>query len=217
MFARAGHPTSLRCVAVGGGGDWEGTVTLALLWADFQSLPLLPTIKLGLSGADFLVGGLVYILGPCGSLQWTLLWGWEFLLLPSEPPQVFSVRGFWGFISPHWNPGLCHLSCSPVVPPSLSALKCRPALSASNCLVWSSSCCLALSPLLPGCPSPPLLSVWMNVSSLTPSLLDFHTVQFSQFCCFLFLNLLLSFFWLCEEAQCVYLHLHLGWQSHHFF
>ena len=42
---------------------------LALLSAGFQSLPLLPTIKLGLSGADFLVGGLVYILGPCGSLQ----------------------------------------------------------------------------------------------------------------------------------------------------
>ena len=33
---------------------------------------------------------------------------------------------------------------------------------------------------------------------------------FWQFWLFLFLNLLLSFFWLCEEAQCVYLHLHLG-------
>ena len=31
----------------------------------------------------------------------------------------------------------------------------------------------------PGCPSPPLLPIWMNVSSLTPCLLDFHTVQFS--------------------------------------
>ena len=31
--------------------------------------------------------------------------------------------------------------------------------------------------------------------------------------CFLFLNLLLSFFWLCEEAQCVYLHLHLVQKS----
>ena len=35
---------------------------------------------------------------------------------------------------------------------------------------------------------------------------DFHTVPFSgSSCCFLFLNLLLSFFWLCEEAQCVHL------------
>ena len=64
---------------------------------------------------------------------------------------------------------------------------------------------------LPGCPSPPLLLVWMNVSSLIPWLSDFHTVLFSVSSgCFLFLNLLFSFFWLCEEAQYVYLSLHLG-------
>ena len=41
----------------------------------------------------------------------------------------------------------------------------------------------------PGCLSPPLLPVWMNVSSLTPWLLDFHTVRFSVSSgCFLFLN-----------------------------
>ena len=34
----------------------------------------------------------------------------------------------------------------------------------------------------PGCPSLPLLSVWMNVSSLSPWLLDFHAVRF--FCQF---------------------------------
>ena len=36
---------------------------------------------------------------------------------------------------------------------------------------------------------------------------------FCQFWLFLFLNLLLSFFWLCEKAQCVCLYLHLGWSS----
>ena len=55
------------------------------------------TCKLGPSGADSQVGGFVYILGPCGSLQQTLLWGWEFLLLP-QPPQVCTARGFWGFL-----------------------------------------------------------------------------------------------------------------------
>ena len=66
----------------------------------------------------------------------------------------------------------------------------------------------------PGCPSLPLLPVWMNVSSLTPWLLDFHEVQFSvNSGCFLYSNLLLSFFWLCEEAQCVYVHVHLGQKS----
>ena len=48
-------------------------MALAPLSAGFQSLPLLPTIKLGPSGADSRVGGLVYALGPCGSLQLTLL------------------------------------------------------------------------------------------------------------------------------------------------
>ena len=46
---------------------------LAQLLVGFQSLPLLRTSKLGLSGADSWVGGFVYVLGPCGSLQLTLL------------------------------------------------------------------------------------------------------------------------------------------------
>ena len=53
----------------------------------------------------------------------------------------------------------------------------------------------------------------MNVSSLTPWLSDFHTVWFSGSSGgFLFLNLLLSF-WLCKEAKCIYLCLHLGRKS----
>ena len=41
----------------------------------------------------------------------------------------------------------------------------------------------------PGCPSPPLLPVWVSVSSLSPWLSDFHTVQFSVSSgCYLFLN-----------------------------
>ena len=73
MFTRVWQPTSLLCDAVCGGGVQEGTVVLALLSACFKLLPLLPTIKLGLSGADSWVGGFVYILGHCGSLQQTLL------------------------------------------------------------------------------------------------------------------------------------------------
>ena len=82
-----------------------------------------------------------------------------------------------------------------------------PALSSSH--ESSPPGCLSL----PGCLSPPLLPVWMNVSSLTSWLLDFHKVQFSVSSgCFFVFKLLLSFFWLCEEAQCVYLRLHLGWK-----
>ena len=35
---------------------------------------------------------------------------------------------------------------------------------------------------------------------------------FCQFWLFFVFKLLLSFFWLCKEAQCVYLCLHLGWK-----
>ena len=154
-------------------------------------------------------------------------------------------------------------------------------------LAGSASRHLATSPLCPGCPSLPLLLVWMNVSSLSPWLSDFHTVWFSVSSgCFMifffylktfylfyyflergkggrkrgretsvcgwpscvphqgpgpqprhvswlgiepatfwfagpcsihwatparfFVLKLLSFFWLCEEAQYVYLCLHLG-------
>ena len=59
----------LLCGAVCEGGVQEGTMLLAQLSAGFQSLPLLLTSKLGPSGVDSRVGGFVYILGPCGSLQ----------------------------------------------------------------------------------------------------------------------------------------------------
>ena len=95
-----------------------------------------------------------------------------------------------------------------------------PALPAAALPAPSSSCRLARSPpgklpvCLPSCLSPPLLPVWMNVSSLTPWLLDFHTVRFSDSSgYFLLLNMLLSFFWLCEEAKYIYLCIHLGWKS----
>ena len=79
--------------AICGGGVREGTMLLAWLSAHFQSFPPLPTSKLGPPGADSRVGGFVYILGPCGSLQRTLLRGWKFLQ-PLHPPQVFTVWGF---------------------------------------------------------------------------------------------------------------------------
>ena len=95
---------------------------------------------------------------------------------------------------------MCGLLCSPTIPPSLSMRECGamgsargstacPIHSTIRHLTGSASPHLAMSPLHPGCPSLPLLLVWMNVSSLSPWLLDFHTVRFSVSCgCFLFLN-----------------------------
>ena len=44
---------------------------------------------------------------------------------------------------------------------------------------------------------------------------DFLAVLF-LFLIFIFLNVLLSFFWLCEEAKCTYLHHHFGQKSNFF-
>ena len=66
--------------------------------------------------------------------------------------------------------------------PSAGTLGCRVC-----CQVIQPPPCLKSSPS--GCPSPPLLQVWMNVSFLTPWLSDFHTIRFPVSSgCFLFLN-----------------------------
>ena len=132
-----------------------------------------------------------------------LLWGWEFLPL-LQPSKVFTVKGFEALF-----PALEPWVAWSVSLPSCSSwfictqMQDHPVLQLLPCCESSPTCCLSL----------PLLQVWMDVSSLTTWLSDFHTVWFSgSSCCFLFLNLL-SFFWLCKEAKCVYLHLHVGQKS----
>ena len=63
MFTRAGQCWSLCCDSVSGGGAEREQWGL-LHSARCQSLPLLPTIKLGPTSADSRVGGLVRALGP---------------------------------------------------------------------------------------------------------------------------------------------------------
>ena len=208
-----GQSTLLLFGAVCVGGVREGTMPLASLLGScptFCYFPCFPQVNGALSGADSWVGGFVYILGPWGSLQQTLLWGWEFLP-PLQPPQVFTARGFEALF-PHavtlgWKVCLTPQLFLPVNPHTSVG----PPASASP--TGSSSHCLATHPFCPSCPSLPLLPVWMNVSSLPPWLSDFHTVWFSvSFGCFLFLNLLSSF-WLCEKAKCISLCLNLGQKS----
>ena len=108
-------------------------MSLTQLSADFQSLPPLPTSKLDPSGTDSQMGGFVYILGPFGSLQYTLLWGWG-CLLPLPLLQVFSVRGFEALF-PHAGTLGCtvcltpqlflqvypHANVGPPIPPATTA------------------------------------------------------------------------------------------------
>ena len=143
----------------------------------------------------------------------------SFSLCHLNPHRCFQSE-VCSFISPCWSPGLRSLLCSPAIPPGLSMCECGAAGSAScriACPVHStirhisgSHSQVVTSSLHPSCPSPPLLLVWINVSSLSPWLSDFRVVQFfCQFWLFFIFKLLLSFFRLCEEAQCIYLR-HLG-------
>ena len=77
-----GQPTLLHCDTVCGEGVRDGAMSLTLLSASFQLLPLLLTVRLGPSGTDSQVGGFVYILGLCGSLQGTPVRLGVFPLLP---------------------------------------------------------------------------------------------------------------------------------------
>ena len=169
---------------------------LALLSAGFQSVPPLPTSKLGPFGAASIVGGIVYILGPCGSLQWTLLWGWEFLPLLPQPPLVFSVRGlrfyftalelwvaqsvsvpscsFWFICTQVWDRPVHN----PLPPGSASRHLARPDPPSADLPQ-------VLSTLLPVSALPTGLD-----ECLSPWLSDFHTAQFSvsSGCFFFFLK-----------------------------
>ena len=72
-------------------------------------------------------------------------------------------------------------------------------------LCQSRSCHGNTNPLRPGCPSLPLLLVWMNVYF-------FYFLGVGLPCRSIFCQ-----FWLCEEAQCVYLRRHLGSPYFHMF
>ena len=141
------------------GRSQRGNRAACLVLGGFQSLPLPPTNKLGHSGADSQVGGWVYVLGTCRSFQWTPV---SLGVSPAtDIPTGFYGQRFWGFLFPCWNPGLCDLSRSTVVPPSLSACKCGT--------TWPSSHHLA-HPVLQGLPCCKSSLSWLPVSTPPTSL-----------------------------------------------
>ena len=77
-----------------------------------------------------------------------------------------------------------------------------PSPPATALPTWSARCHLAMHHLCLSCPvSAPPTSL-DKISSLTPWLSNFHMVWFSSSSgYFLFLNWLLSFFWLCEKTE----------------
>ena len=132
--------------------------------------------------------------GPCGSLQQTLLWHWGFL------PQLQPHRCLWSNVLGLYFPTLGCMVCLapqlflPVYPHANMGLPGPPGLPGPLPCYASSPSHVPVSAALP---------FWMNVSSLTPWLSDYHTVQFSGSSdYFLFLNLLLFLFG-CARRQSV--------------
>ena len=147
------------------------------------------------------MGGFVYVLAPCGSLQKSLLWGWEFLLLQLPCPQVFSQRFEASF------PDTRTMGCAVCLTLQLFfqvylhtnvGLHSPPATA----LLWVLFAHLPISAL------PTVLDECFFFNCLVVRLP--YSSIFCQFWLFLVFKLFLSFFWLYKEAQCIYLCLHLG-------
>ena len=88
---------------------------------------------------------------------------------------MFSIRGLRLYF-PKLEPWVVWSASLPTIRPGLSVRECGATGSASGqtacpirpTLCQSRSCHGHASPLRPGCPSPPLLPVWMNVYFLFP-------------------------------------------------
>ena len=210
-----------------------------LTLSGFQSFSQLPTIKLGPSGAGSRVGGPVHALGPCGSLQRPLPWGWESLLLPPQPPRAFSIRGLRLYF-PKLEPWVVRSASLPAVYPVYLCENVGPqgATRCSACPVLrhSESGPLGLSVRECGatgsasgqtaCPVCPTLrqSGFRHGNTVLSSQAARLHPSYRSGWMFIFYLLgveppclsILCQFWLCEEAQCVYLHRHLGSPRHHF-
>ena len=152
---------------------------LPWLWAGFQSLPHCPQANWAL-----------LVLNP-GSVAcvhsrtlWTLPTDCPVRLTVSpataSPTQVFTTRGFEALF-----PCAGTLGCTvcltpqlflPVYPHANVGPVGLPGLLATALPAQYASRRLAMHPVCASCPSLPLLQVWMNVSSLAPWWLDFHTV-----------------------------------------
>ena len=120
-------------------------------------------------------------------------------------PQVFSVRDL----------RLYFPALEPWVAQSVSLPSCSSqfiCMRVWDLLIYQPPTCCKSSP--PGCHSPPP-SIGLDECFFFNSLVVRlpYSLIFCHFWLYLFLNLLLSFFWLCEEAKSIYLCLHLGQKS----
>ena len=178
-------------------------MAVASLSAGPQSFPLLPTIKLGPCGTASWVGGLCTFWDPVGLSNELSCEAGSFSRCHLNPQEVFS-QWFEGYF----------LSLGPWVAWSISLPSCS---SRFICAQMWDHWVLQLPPCHESCPpqlpvsAPPtgLDECFFFISLVIELPYSWIFCQFSLF----FVFKLLSFFWLCEETQCIYLRLHLGQKS----
>ena len=165
-------------------------------------------------GTDSQVGGLVYIGGPCGFLQQTLLWHWHFLPL-LQPPEIFTARGFEA-IFPMLDPWVVWSVSLPICSSWFICMWMWDCLvrQLPPCPPGPPARCLAMYPLCPGCLSLPLLSVWISVSSFNSFVARLHTVQFSGSSVLLFF-LIVCYPFCCTVKQSVSTYASIFWEHNY--
>ena len=186
-------------------------MALSPLSARFQSLPPPPTIKLGPSGADSRVGR-----WACAHSRplWVSSRNSPVRLgvspaAASTPTGVFNQRfealcpctGTLGCV-------VCHLVHQLLPRRPAAALPTPLHNPPPRWIRQPLPCCKSSLPQLPVSVPPTGLGECFFFISLVVGLP--YTSIFCQFWLFFVFKLLLSFFWLCKEAQCVYLCLHLS-------
>ena len=148
---------------------------LAQLSASFQSLPPLPTSKLGPSGADSW-GGL-----DCVHSRTLWFSPINSLVRLGVSPAVTTPTGIYSQRCEAFFSNARTLGCVVCLAPQLFLLAYLHvnvgslSLSAATSSTLSASHCLVVYPRHLIFLSLPLLPIWMNIS-LTPCLLDFHTI-----------------------------------------
>ena len=132
-----------------------------------------------------------------------------------QPPQNFSVTSF-EVLFPQTGTLDCMVCLTPqffllVYPHANVGPPAPPPAALPAPVLHLLPCCESSLLQLPVCAPPTSLDECFFSNSLVFGLP--YSSIFWQFWLFLCLNLLLSFFWLCMEAKCIYLCLHLDQKS----
>ena len=171
------------------GGVREETMPLRFVChsAHFQSVHHLPICHWHPLASTWVetprVNGYAFFLGPCGFFKWTLPTDQQFIL-PPQLPLVFTANSYKALFFQHWNPGLhCLAWVWDWLLPRYPSWFYPPHMNMGLHVLLAPSptplCCLHTKFSGPRLHRSTPSTIWVNITSLNPWLLDFNTVRFS--------------------------------------